>query len=748
MIRWFEELGKGDVAEAGGKGANLGELVRAGAPVPPGFVIPSAAFDAFMEQTGLRARVRERIDALDVDDSSALASASEEIRSWIMAAEMPGELASEILAAYDALGDGFTAVRSSATAEDTAATSFAGMNETFLNVRRDNLVESVKKCWASLYGGRVLFYREKQNVPVEALSIAVIVEKMVNSDAAGVLFTVNPATGDPDTVVLEGAFGLGDSVVSGSVSPDHFEVEKATLKIAARSIAEKGFEDMRGAEGGVERRGLGERSAAPSITDEQAVELAKLGMRIEEHYGAPQDIEWAIEGGKVYIVQTRPVTAVGGQVFRPAEKGEEIARGLPASPGVGSGVARVLGGVEEADRFRKGDVLVTKMTAPDWVPLMRKATAIVTDEGGMTAHAAIVSRELGIPCIVGARDATKKIRDGDAVTVDATDGVVYAGITEVEEVPAPPQAAPEAPVTGTKIYVNLGEPEMAAEVARLPVDGVGLLRAEFMVLAITENVHPRKLMSEGRGDEFRDKLADGLRAFGEAFNPRPVIFRATDFRTNEYRNMEGGEEFEPVEANPMIGYRGAYRYIREPDLFALELAALKKARDEYRLKNLHLMIPFARTLWEMEEVVRLVREAGLMTDEPGSMELWVMAEVPSIVYRLADYARLGVTGISIGSNDLTQLVLGADRDSEQVAPIFDERDAAVMEMMRAIIEGCRTLGLTSSICGQAPSVYPELSEGLVRWGVTSISVNPDAVHRTRRIVASAEQRLLLERTRP
>lgn len=766
-IRWFEELSKSDVSIAGGKGANLGELTRAGVSVPPGFVVTVKGFTEFLEVTGLKGTIRDRIASINVDDANELELASQELRASVLSAEIPVAIKDAVKASYDRLtdivgeSDLFVAVRSSATAEDTAETSFAGMNETFLNVKgADSVVESVKKCWASLYGSRVLFYINKQNVPLERLSIAVIVQAMVDADRAGVMFTIDPVSGSTDTIVIEASFGLGDAVVSGSVNPDHFEVDKHTLDIKKKTISSKAFMDLRGPDGGVIRQELSvEKANSASLSDEEVHELARLAKQIENHYGSPQDIEWAIQKGSIYILQTRPVTAVGRKE-RPREITKErqiIARGLGASPGIAVGRARVLAGIEESDRFRLGDILVTRMTAPDWVPLMRKAAAIVTDEGGSTAHAAIVSRELGIPCIVGTSDSTKRIPDGAMITVDAREGMVYEG--EVEEVTRqvslpqyPALQVPQAQITGTKLYVNLGEPNMAQEVAAMPVDGVGLLRAEFMILSITNNVHPRKLMQEGRSNELADKLADGLRTFGEAFNPRPVIYRATDFRSNEYRNMEGGTDFEPTEANPMIGYRGAYRYVNEPDLFELELRALKKARTEYRLENIHLMIPFARTLWEMKEVVDLVRSAALLRNKPGSMELWVMAEVPSVAYWLEDYAAIGITGVSIGSNDLTQLVLGVDRDSEKVAPLFDERDKAVMETMREIIQQCHRLGLTSSICGQAPSIYPEITEKLVEWGVTSVSVNPDVALLTRAIIASAEQKVLLDatqrRTRP
>jgi len=766
-IRWFEELSKSDVSIAGGKGANLGELTRAGVSVPPGFVVTAKGFTEFLEVTRLKGTIRDRIARINVDNANELELASQELRASVLSAEIPVAIKDAVKASYDRLtdivgeSDLFVAVRSSATAEDTAETSFAGMNETFLNVKgADSVVESVKKCWASLYGSRVLFYINKQNVSPERLNIAVIVQAMVDADRAGVMFTIDPVSGSTDTIVIEASFGLGDAVVSGSVNPDHFEVDKHTLDIKKKTISSKAFMDLRGPDGGVIRQELSiEKANSASLSDEEIHELARQGKQIENHYGSPQDIEWAMQKGSIYILQTRPVTAVGRkeQPRGITKERQIIARGLGASPGIAVGRARVLAGIEESDRFRPGDILVTRMTAPDWVPLMRKAAAIVTDEGGSTAHAAIVSRELGIPCIVGTSDATKRISDGAIITVDAREGMVYEG--KVEEVTRqvslpqyPALQIPQAQITGTKLYVNLGEPNMAQEVAAMPVDGVGLLRAEFMILSITNNVHPRKLMQEGRSNELADKLADGLRTFGEAFNPRPVIYRATDFRSNEYRNMGGGIDFEPTEANPMIGYRGAYRYVNEPDLFQLELRALKKARTEYRLGNIHLMIPFARTLWEMEEVVDLVSSAGLLSKKPGSMELWVMAEVPSAVYRLEDYAALGITGVSIGSNDLTQLVLGVDRDSEKVAPLFDERDKAVMETMREIIQQCHGLGLTSSICGQAPSIYPEITEKLVEWGVTSVSVNPDVALLTRAIIASAEQKVLLDatqrRTRP
>jgi len=754
-IRWFDEIRACDAAIAGGKGANLGELVGFGLPVPPGFVVTARVFRWFLEAAGLRQTILERLAALDVDEGSALQRTCDELKQRVGSAPIPDELRQQIVGAYEDLArlegqdDPFVAVRSSATVEDMPGTSFAGMNETFLNVRGEEaLLEAVRNCWASLYGTRVVFYRRKQGIPEDRMAIAVVVQQMVDSEAAGVMFTVNPANGDRRTLVIEGSFGLGDMVVSGTVSPDHWEISKDTLEITGERIGSKHVMTYRDEQGRSQRRELSdEESRRPSLTHEQVRQIAALGCEIEQHYGTPQDVEWAVAGGQVFIVQSRPVTALGREPVAAAEIAAErpvLVRGLGASPGVGVGPARVLRSLEESDRLQSGDVLVARKTEPDWTPLMKRAVAIVTDEGGMTAHAAIVSRELGIPCVVGTQEATRRIPDGVEVTVDARRGVVWMG--RVEEptrtesaMPAAVAARPAPPVTATRLYVNLAQPEMAEQVAQEDVDGVGLLRIEFMVLSITENVHPRRLLQEGKGDLFRDRLAENLAFFARAFAPRPVVARTTDFRTNEYRNMAGGMEFEPEEANPMIGYRGVYRYIKEPDLFRLELEAFRQVRQEQGLKNLVLMLPFVRTLSELRACRRLMDAVGLMDEV--TFPFWVMAEVPSVIYRLEDYVREGVTGVSIGSNDLTQLMLGIDRDSQVLAPLFDERDPAVMAAIRDIIAACRQQGITCSICGQAPSVYPELTEKLVEWGIDSISVNPDVIDRTRRIIAAAEQRV-------
>ncbi len=759
-VRPFERLARADVDYAGGKGANLGELTAAGFPVPPGFVVGAPTYAAFVDVGGLRDRIEERLAAVDVDDTEALESAAGEVREMVEAEPLPTELANAIGKSYERLaeaaGDSETpvAVRSSATAEDTESASFAGMNETLLNVRgREAVLDAVRRCWSSLFGARTIYYRARRGFGQADMDIAVVVQRQISSTRSGVMFTVDPASGATDRLIIEGAFGLGESVVSGSVSPDRYVVGKDKLTILRSEVRRKELTIEPNADGGTTTRELEEHEAEqPVLSEEEVRRVADLGARIEGHYGAAQDTEWAVDAeGAIWMLQSRPVTATGGVPLaepRQQKRGEVLVRGLGAAPGTASGAVRVIAELSGADELIEGEVLVTHMTAPDWVPLMRRAAAIVTDSGGMTCHAAIVSRELGIPCVVGTAEATKVLRDGELVTVDAGEGVV----TEGASAPARPtaaeaghgQSAPAAPVTGTKVLVNLSEPSQLERAAALEADGCGLLRAELMVVEALDGVHPRLLIEEGRSEQFVERMAASLTAFANAFAPRPITYRTIDFRTNEFRGLRGGERFEPEESNPMIGYRGALRYTREPDLLRLELDAIGRVWDEGH-ENFHVMIPFVRTPREVVAVREQMAAAGLLGRR--GFELWVMAEVPSVLFHLPRYAELGVTGISIGSNDLTQLVLGADRDSELVAEVFDERDAAVTEYISQLLGRARELGLQTSICGQAPSVHPEYAELLVRAGIDAISVNIDAVDRARRLVAAAEQRVLLERYR-
>jgi pyruvate,water dikinase len=755
-IREFEQLARADVEYAGGKGANLGELTAAGLPVPPGFVIGAPAYAAFCDGTGLRGRIAERLAAVDVEDTAELERAAPEVRQMVEAEPLPSWLEQSIGAAYERLAgaepDAAVAVRSSATAEDTESASFAGMNETLLNVRgADAVLDAVRRCWSSLFGARTIYYRAKRGFGQADMDIAVVVQRQVQATRAGVMFTIDPASGATDRVVIEGALGLGESVVSGSVSPDRYVVSKQGMTISRREVRRKELTIESVPGGGTATRELGESEAmTPVLDDDQVRRVADLGMRIEAHYGAPQDTEWAIDsGGEIWMLQSRPITASGGEGLAPpqAERGAELVRGLGAAPGAASGKVRIVSSLDRAGELAEGEILVTHMTAPDWVPLMRRAAAIVTDSGGMTCHAAIVSRELGIPCVVGTAEATKVLRDGELVTVDATEGAVREGAMP-EPRPAasaaPAAAAPPGPVTGTKVLVNLSEPSQLERAAGLDVDGVGLLRAELMVVEALEGTHPRLLMEQGRSERFVEKMADSLTAFANAFAPRPITYRTIDFRTNEFRGLKGGERFEPQEANPMIGYRGALRYVREPDLLGLELEAIARVWDAGHA-NFHVMVPFVRTPREVVAVRAQMEAAGLLS-RPG-FELWVMAEVPSVLFHLERYAELGIAGISIGSNDLTQLLLGADRDSELVAEVFDERDPAVTEYIAELLGCARELGLHTSICGQAPSVYPEYAEVLVRAGIEAISVNIDAVDRARRLIGAAERRLLLDSAR-
>jgi pyruvate,water dikinase len=765
FVLGFGQLGRGDVDFAGGKGANLGELTAAGLPVPPGFVIGATAYAAFCEGTGLRERISARLAGLDVEDTAALEAAAKEVRAEIEREPIPDWLADRIRGAYAVLagdeGEKPVAVRSSATAEDTESASFAGMNETLLNVRgADALLDAVRACWSSLFGARTIYYRAKRGFSQAEMDIAVVVQRQIQSTRSGVMFTIDPSTGDRDRLVIEGAFGLGEAVVSGSVSPDRYVVLKDGLRTDRREVRRKELAIVSLPEGGTEVRELTEAEGSrPVLSDEEVREVAALGVRIEEHYGAPQDTEWAYnEKGTVWMLQSRPVTTAVGEATDASgtgERGRELVHGLGAAPGEASGPVRVISALELAGDLEDGEVLVTHMTAPDWVPLMRRAAAIVTDSGGMTCHAAIVSRELGIPCVVGTSEATKVLRDGEVVTVDAGAGLVLEGASAKPSTPendpafvlrtsSGVQKTNAAPVTGTRVLVNLSEPSQLERVAALDVDGVGLLRAELMVVEALEGTHPRALLEAGEGDRFVARMAESLTRFASAFAPRPITYRTIDFRSNEFRGLKGGERFEPEEANPMIGYRGTLRYMHEPDLLELELAAIERVWSGGH-ENLHVMLPFVRTPREVAACRQMFERAGLFGHR--GFELWVMAEVPSVLFHLPRYAELGVAGISIGSNDLTQLLLGADRDSELVAEVFDERDAAVTGYISQLLARAHELGLRTSICGQAPSVYPEYAELLVRGGIESISVNIDAVDRARRLVAAAEHRLLLEHAR-
>ena len=757
-ILWFKEVGKDDIPKVGGKGANLGELTRAGLPVPPGFIVTADAYFDFLKTSGLEATIKMELKGIDPEDSKRLHELAKAIQKQILSKPMPTGLAKEIAKAYQELytkgSSGiFVAVRSSATAEDLPTASFAGQQKTFLNVTgSDDVVQAVRECWASLFEARAIYYRIVNKFDHMKVGIAVPVQKMVQSEKSGIMFTIEPITNDRDKLVIEAGWGLGEAIVSGSVTPDRYVVSKRNLQILEKNLNKQ---DWKIAKVGQENKHVTIPKAEQEVqklTEKEILEIAEMGRDIEDHYGKPQDTEWAIERGKVYFVQSRPVTTVKETSEpvkdQPSETGkaEIILKGIAASLGLSSGPVKICHKPTEIDKVEKGDILVTEMTTPDYVPAMRRAVGIVTDTGGQTSHAAIVSRELGIPCVVGTGTATHVLKDDQVVSVDGAKGVVYKGKIARQETPAEAQGSrlscgfsEEVPVTATKVYVNLGEPSAAEKTAQLPCDGVGLMRAEFMIAELGE--HPKALVKAGRSEEYVNKLVEGMQTICAAFHPRPVIYRATDFKTNEYRNLKGGQEFEPQENNPMIGYRGASRYIKEPDMFKLELEAIKRVREKQDLKNLWMMIPFVRTISEMEAAMKLIKDYGL--EQSHDFKLWMMVEIPSNVILMERFCDLGIDGVSIGSNDLTQLTLGIDRDNAQMAEEFDERDDAVRLSIAHIIKTCRQRHITVSICGQAATTYPEIAELMVKEGATSVSVSPDSVVATRKLVASVEKKLLL-----
>lgn len=738
-IYWFNELRKIDIPKVGGKGANLGELTSLGVPVPNGFCLSAKVYFDFIRANSIDRLIQSELSDINPEDNKALLHSSKVIKEAILSKNVDPKLKKEIIAAYKKLGrNNYVAVRSSATAEDLPEASFAGQQATFLNIRGEKkLIEAVKKCWASLFEPRAIYYRTVNKFDHMKVGLAIPIQIMVEADVAGVMFTIDPVTNDKELITIDAAIGLGEIVVSGAVSPDHYAVDKESLGIKEKNIVKQTWAIKRSGETNKRVKIPLADQEKQKLTDEQIRALAKIGKIIEEHYKFPQDTEWAVAKGKIFMLQSRPVTTIKRKAKAKGKiegKHRVILKGAAASVGQAAGAVKIVSTPQQLDKITKGDVLVAQMTNPSYVPAMKRASAIITDRGGQTSHAAIVSRELAIPCVVGTSEATTKLKDGDIVTVDGEEGLVYEGDVVVESAEESTEKAKKIK-TKTKIYVNLAEVEAAERIAKLPVDGVGLLRAEFMIAEIGE--HPRSMLEKGKGREFVNKLAKGIERFAKAFQPRPVIYRATDFKTNEYKNLKGGDKYEHDEPNPMIGYRGAMRYIQEPDLFELEVKAMKKVRKVY--KNLHLMIPFVRTIEEMKKVIVLLNKFKLPRTK--DFELYVMCEVPSTVILAQEFINLGIDGFSIGSNDLTQLTLGLDRDNERVASEFDERNPAVMQSMIKVIEICKKNKVKCSICGQAPSVYPEVTEALVRAGMTSVSVNPDVIIKTRELVAKVEKKI-------
>jgi len=773
FIKWFEDLRKTDVPLVGGKGANLGEMTSAGIPVPPGFCVTAEAYKYFVENVkvedgrSLQEWIMEVIAGTNVDDSKQLQENTAKIREKIISMEMPVEIGKEIEEAYKTLSERFNkdavfvAVRSSATAEDLPEASFAGQQETYLDVYGvDDVIEKVKKCWASLWTARATFYRAKQGFDHSKVYLSAVVQKMVNSETSGVMFTANPVTNDRNEIMINAAWGLGEAVVSGSVSPDEYIVEKGTWKIKEKYIAKKEVMVVRNPETG---KGtvyvkvadfLGpEWVEKQALTEEQIVEVARVGAKIEEHYGWPQDIEWAYDkdDGKLYIVQSRPITTLKEEVkTEEAEMTEEmkvLLKGLGASPGIGAGKVVIIFEADEIDKVKEGDILVTTMTNPDMVPAMKRASAIVTDEGGRTCHAAIVSRELGIPAVVGTKEATKVLEDGMLVTVDGTKGVVFEGIVrklvekEKEEEAKAKVIGGGAPLlTATEIKVNVSMPEIAERAAATGADGVGLLRAEHMILGIGQ--HPIKYIRDGKEEELIENLMEGIRTVAEAFYPRRVWYRTLDAPTDEFRNLPGGEE-EPEEANPMLGWRGIRRGLDQKELLRTEFKAIKRLVDE-GFTNIGVMLPLVSHVEQLREAKRIAREVGL--EPQKDIEFGVMIEVPAAALIIEELAKEGIDFISFGTNDLTQYTLAVDRNNELVAKLYDETHPAVMKLIEYVIEVSKKYGFETSICGQAGS-DPKMARKLVRLGIDSISANPDAVELIRKVVYQEEQKMMLEAAR-
>ena len=752
------ELHVEDIPIVGGKGANLGELTNAGFPVPEAFVLTTAAYDYFIQSSDIMAKIESALEGIDRTSDDSLMAASDEIRAMFEECEIPEDLKKEIVARYRILfpkgKKGFVAVRSSATAEDLPDASFAGQQETYLNVgSEEDLFDKIRKCWSSLFTARAIAYREKQGFAHSDVKLAVVVQRMVNSEFSGIMFTVDPNSGAKQ-IVIEAGYGLGEAIVGGEVTPDTYVIDKQKMEILKKRISTQHWKYVRGENGGVAKQDMpADMVKSQKIPDDRIQEIAEIGRQIEIHYEKPMDMEWCVEDDKAYIVQARPITATGNSATNEsagaaASSEDIIATGLGASPGLATGRVIIYDTSMSLDSVKEGDVLVTEMTMPDMVPAMSRAAAIVTDEGGMTCHAAIISRELGTPCVVGTGNATEILKDGMEITVDGTTGTVYKGA--LKKASSEPQAQAAAsvcaeyvPITGTKVMVNMSMPAKAEEVAMLQCDGVGLMRSEFLFTNYIGE-HPCAVIEEGRSQELIDKLAEGIAKVCRAFYPRPITLRTSDFKTNEYRDMKGGADYEPNEDNPMIGWRGCSRYVSDSyrEAFMCELKAIKKVRDEMGFKNLNMMLPFVRTIEEVEDITEMMKSVGLRRGK--DFKLYFMAEIPVNIFMADEFCKY-CDWFSIGSNDLTQLTMGCDRDSDILGHMgyFDERNEGVKRAIAQLIKVAHENGKHVSICGQGPSVYPEFTEFLVEQGIDCISLNPDTFNKTKRIIASAEQKIIL-----
>ena len=751
----FEEIGKSDIGIAGGKGANLGELTQAGIPVPPGFVVTAETYEKFMIDSGINDAVMEILNKIDINDTKELQSAAEEIKSIIVSTPVPDDISIYITEAYNQLcqrvdeEDTDVAIRSSATAEDLPDASFAGQQDTFLHVSGvENVIDYVRKCWASLFEARAIFYREENDFDHSKVLIAVVVQKMANADKAGVMFTVNPSTGE-EIALIEGSWGLGEAVVSGDVTPDNYAVDKKDNKIINVTISDKKVMYTNDEEGTSIKVDVPEDMRNERVlSDEELIELTEMGKRIQAHYGEPMDTEWAFENGTLFLLQARPITTlddVDNSADDDAEVSEDknvIVKGLGASPGIASGIVKIIFDVDELDKIEDGDIMVTTMTTPDMVPAMRRASGIITDEGGVTCHASIISRELGIPCVVGTGSATATLKENVGVTLDGKKGLVFEGLTETKpEATADVVAESVAPIiTVTEVKANVSMPEAASKAAATGADGVGLLRTEHLML--TAGVHPGKFIAEGREDELINTIAENVMIVADAFYPKPVWYRTLDAPTDEFIALDGGEN-EPREHNPMLGWRGIRRELDQPEILKCEFKAIKKLYDQ-GYTNLGIMIPLSQHPDELRKAKALCEEVGLRPHK--DIDFGMMVEIPAAALTIEDYIDVGIDFVSLGTNDLTQYTLAVDRNNEFVAKHYTEEHPAVMKLIERTIKKCAEAGVKCSICGQAGSV-PRIVEKLVSYGISSVSSNTDAVAEVRKTVARAEQKLILDAAR-
>ncbi|MBN1432037.1 MAG: phosphoenolpyruvate synthase [Methanomicrobiaceae archaeon] len=750
-ILWLAEIKKEDIPSVGGKGASLGEMTSVGLPVPPAFVVTAQAFRKFLVKSGIEEKIFSRLKDIDVEDSDLLETVAAEVKEIVMSAKMPEDIRKETLLAYDKMGEGaVVAVRSSATAEDLPDASFAGQQDTYLNITGEkHLLEAIQKCWASLYGARAIYYRVKQGFEHSAVDIAVVIQKLIYSEKAGVMFSSHPVTGEP-TTIIEASWGLGEAVVSGMVSPDNYVFDSRSGRIIDRYIATKEVEILAdGSHGTKEMKVPEERQKASVLSDAEISKLAKFAKVSEEHYDVPQDVEWGIVGDEIFILQSRPITTIKNTgISKTGDKmegsGKIILEGQGASPGIATGKVVIVSSTKDLSKVSTGDIMVAKMTNPDMVPAMRKASAIITDEGGMTCHAAIVSRELGTPATVGTKKATGILLDGQIVTVDGEKGVVYEGevstgsSTQAAGVPAGVVAS--APIiTATSIKVNVSLPEAAKRAAATGADGVGLLRIEHLILGLGKT--PGWFIRNKKEEEFIIELYGGIKTVMDEFPGKPVWVRTIDAPTDEFRNMKGGEE-EPEEHNPMLGWRGIRRDLQSKDQFRLQVEAFKRLWNE-GYDNLGIMFPLVGHPDEFVAARDLMREFGVDVE---NRTLGIMVEIPSSAILIEDFIKEGIAFASFGTNDLIQYTLAIDRNNQNVADMYMPKHPAVLKIIKYAIDKCRAGGVECSICGQAGS-DPEMVKWLVETGITSVSANIDAVQKIRETAARTEKKILLDAAR-